>query len=56
MAYRGKHVDVAPYTERPDGMPEDRSVQTLSLLTLVYTLQNRSSEAPGISNVRVSNR
>ncbi|WEF31367.1 hypothetical protein [Pseudoduganella chitinolytica] len=56
VAYRGKQFNVAQYDEHPRGEPEDRSVQTLALLSLVYTLQNRSNEAPGISNVRVLNR
>jgi hypothetical protein len=56
VAYQGKRFNVARYSETPDGAPEDRSVQTLALLSLVYTLQNSSTEAPGISNVRVLNR
>ncbi|QBE63180.1 hypothetical protein [Pseudoduganella lutea] len=52
--YRDKHFSVAPYSDA--GGIEDRSVQTLALLSLVYTLQNRSAAPPAISNVRVLNR
>jgi hypothetical protein len=54
--YRDKHFSVAPYTETAGTAHEDRSVQTLALLSLVYTLQNRSAAPPAISNVRVLNR
>lgn len=54
--YRGKHFSVPPYTATAGSAHEDRSVQTLALLSLVYTLQNRSAAPPAVSNVRVLNR
>lgn len=54
--YRDKHFSVPPYTETAGTTQEDRSVQTLALLSLVYTLQNRSAAPPAVSNVRVLNR
>lgn len=54
--YRNRLYSIAPYTEATDDTPEDRSVQTLALLSLVYGLQNHSVDAPSISNVRILNR
>ncbi|MBB3223062.1 hypothetical protein [Pseudoduganella umbonata] len=54
--YRDKHFSVPPYAESAGTGREDRSVQTLALLSLVYTLQNRSAAPPAVSNVRVLNR
>ncbi|WP_338770469.1 hypothetical protein [Massilia sp. METH4] len=51
--YRDKHFSVPAYMETAGDAREDRSVQTLALLSLVYTLQNRSAAPPAISNVRV---
>ncbi|WBS03688.1 hypothetical protein OU994_05120 [Pseudoduganella sp. SL102] len=56
VTYRDKHFSVPPYAEPAGTSHEDRSVQTLALLSLVYTLQNRSAAPPAISNVRVLNR
>jgi hypothetical protein len=54
--YRDKHFSVPSYAESTGIAHEDRSVQTLALLSLVYTLQNRSAAPPAVSNVRVLNR
>jgi len=50
VPYKGQYLTVLGY--RP-GEREDRSVQTLSLLSLVFSLQNHSGDAPSIRNVRV---
>lgn len=54
VAYRSKHYHIDPVRPADNaGSGEDRSLQTLALVSLVYGLQNHSGEAPGIRNVRV---
>lgn len=54
VAYRSKYYHIDPVRPADNaGSGEDRSLQTLALVSLVYGLQNHSGEAPGIRNVRV---
>ena len=56
VAYRQKNYSLSNYSKTENDVIEDRSIQTLSLVSLVFSLQNRSAEAPTISNVRVLSR
>jgi hypothetical protein len=54
VEYRSNRYSVKAIPAAADKAPDDdRSLQTLALLSLVYGLQNQSSEAPAIRNVRV---
>lgn len=60
MATAAVQVDYAGQTfavARPSGSPadgaQDRSMQTLSLLQLIMGLQEKGTETPGVSNVRL---
>jgi hypothetical protein len=50
--YRSGHLNVAKHRDTRSG-DGDRSAQTLSLLSLIYALHNRSSDAPTTRNVRL---
>ena len=51
--YRAKTFSVPRFAVDPATGLEDRSLQALSLLSLVFALQNKATEAPFIRNVRV---
>ncbi|MDN4038705.1 hypothetical protein [Massilia sp. YIM B02443] len=53
VEYQAKHYSLRPSNSTLENGVEDRSLQTLALVSLVYGLQNRSGEAPSIRNVRV---
>lgn len=54
VSYQSKSYHLGPVRSEEYGVKsEDRSLQTLALVSLVYGLQNEGGEAPSIRNVRV---